>query len=408
MYKIVSFVLVFLSLFYSASAQDAYFPARDEWKKTDPASAGFAAEKLNAAILFARENESSAPRDQELGQAMTFGREPFGEAIGPFKTRGEMTGIVIRNGLIVAEWGEPRRVDMTHSVTKSFLTATVGLAYDRKIIRDLKAPVYTEMAPVMAYDPLRRSDDPENIGKSKFLKLFESAHNKKIDWDSLLRQTSDWQGTLFGKPDWADRPSRDRKTWLTRKRNAPGEVFEYNDVRVNLLALTTLNMWRKPLPVVLKAHIMDRIGASQTWRWHGYENSYVVIDGQIIQSVSGGGHWGGGMFINARDMARFGLLIEREGRWNGDQLLSKEFLRLAESPTKARPTYGFMNFFLNTEKKLYPSAPEGTIAFLGNGTNIVYIDRQNDLVIVARWIANNKIDEFLKKIYESLGETARE
>ena len=44
---------------------------------------------------------------------------------------------------------------------------------------------------------------------------------------------------------------------------------------------------------------MDEIGASNTWRWYGYENSYVVIDGQIVQSVSGGGHWGGGMFINA-------------------------------------------------------------------------------------------------------------
>ena len=265
--------------------------------------------------------------------------------------------MVIKNGYIVAEWGEPFRVDMTHSVTKSFLSATVGLAFDRKIIKDLKSPVYLEMAPVTAYDPLQRSDNPNKIGKSKFLSLFENDHNKTIDWDSLLRQTSDWQGTLFGKPEWADRPSRDRTTWLTRKRNAPGAVFEYNDVRVNLLALAALNMWRKPLPQVLKSYLMDKIGASQTWRWHGYENSYVLIDGQIIQSVSGGGHWGGGMFINARDMARFGLLIERNGKWRNSQLLSRKFLKFAETPTTARKTYGFMNFFLNTEKKLYPSAP---------------------------------------------------
>ena len=147
---------------------------------------------------------------------------------------------------------------------------------------------------------------------------------------------------------------------------------------------------------------MDEIGASQTWRWHGYENSYVLIDGEIIQSVSGGGHWGGGMFINARDMARFGLLIERNGKWKRKQILSNAFLQKASTPTKARPTYGFMNFFLNTEKKLYPSAPEGTIAFLGNGTNMVYIDRKNDLVIVARWIEDSKIDEFLGKVYSSL------
>ena len=41
-------------------------------------------------------------------------------------------------------------------------------------------------------------------------------------------------------------------------------------------------------------------------------------------------------------------------------------------------------------------------AHLGNGTNIVYADPENDLVIVARWIENGKIDEFLGKIYAAL------
>ena len=329
-------------------------------------------------------------------------REPFSEAIGPFKKRGEMTGIILKNGYMVVKWGEPQRVDMTHSVTKSFLTATVGLAFDDGLIPNLKNPVHLSMAPVSVYDPASKADDPAHFGKSKFLPLFETEHNKKVTWESLLNQSSDWQGSLWGKPDWADRPSGDRSTWLTRKRNQPGTVYEYNDVRVNLLALTALNVLREPLPTVLRKRIMDPIGASAKWRWHGYENSYVLIDGRIMQSVSGGGHWGGGMFIDAYDMARFGLLVENEGAWKGKQLLSKKFLQLAETPSKPNPTYGFMNFFLNTEKKMYPSAPEKTIAFLGNGTNMVFIDKEKDLVIVARWIDNGKIDEFLGKIYEAL------
>ena len=147
---------------------------------------------------------------------------------------------------------------------------------------------------------------------------------------------------------------------------------------------------------------MDEIGASQTWRWHGYENSFVVLDGQIIQSVSGGGHWGGGMFISARDMTRFGLLTARNGKWRDKQILSPEFLRRARTPTSVQPTYGFMNFFLNTDKKLYGSAPANAFAHIGNGTNMIYVDAENDLVIVARWIENGKIDEFLGKIYMSL------
>ena len=79
------------------------------------------------------------------------------------------------------------------------------------------------------------------------------------------------------------------------------------------LALLATNLWRNPLPKILKENVMDPIGASNTWRWHGYKNSWIVLDGQNIQSVSGGGHWGGGMFINALDHARFGYLFLRNG-----------------------------------------------------------------------------------------------
>jgi CubicO group peptidase (beta-lactamase class C family) len=179
-------------------------------------------------------------------------------------------------------------------------------------------------------------------------------------------------------------------------------VYEYNDVRVNVLALAALNVWRKPLPQVLRENVMDEIGASGTWRWLGYENSWIVLDGVPVQSVSGGGHWGGGMFISARDMARFGLLTARNGKWRNKQILSAEFIRQARTPTAAQPTYGFMNWFLNTDKKLYPNAPANAFVHVGNGTNIIYIDQENDIVIVARWIENGKIDEFLQKIYASL------
>ena len=147
---------------------------------------------------------------------------------------------------------------------------------------------------------------------------------------------------------------------------------------------------------------MDEIGASNTWRWYGYENSYVVIDGQIVQSVSGGGHWGGGMFINAMDMARFGLLTSRNGKWRSKQLLSQEFIRQARTPTTAQPTYGFMNWFLNTDRKYYPAAPASAFVHVGNGTNIIYVDPDNDIVIVARWIENSKINEFIEKVMASI------
>jgi len=357
-----AFIAIFL---VSAYGQNTYVPPAGTWERRTPEQAKLDPAKLKEAVAFAVANEAKSPRSQQLGQAQTFGREPFGAAIGPFKDRGDATGIIIRGGYIVAEWGEPNRVDMTHSVTKSFLSTTVGLAFDRKLIRSLQDKAVDYAAPILAYNPGERADDAHQFGRSPFIDVFATEHNRKITWEHFLRQTSDWEGTLWGKPDWADRPDRDNATWLTRLRKEPGTVYEYNDVRVNALALAAVNVWRRPLPGVLKEYVMDEIGASNTWRWYGYENSFVVIDGQIIQSVSGGGHWGGGMFINAYDMARFGLLTARNGKWGGKQLLSTEFIRQAKTPTSVQPTYGFMNWFLNTDRKYYTAAPSSAFVHVG-------------------------------------------
>jgi CubicO group peptidase (beta-lactamase class C family) len=378
-----------------------YYPAPDRWERREPGQVGMDAARLKEAVSFAVANETKSPRNLEIAHYQSFGREPFGEGIGPFKERGDATGVILRHGYIVAEWGDTDRVDMTFSVTKSFLSTTVAAAYDRKLIRNLNEPVRNAMAPVMRLAPDSKHT-AEKLGQSEFIYLFETEHNRKITWDHLLRQTSDWEGTLWGKPEWADRPGNNPAEWITRKRNEPGTVYEYNDVRVNVLALAVLNVWRRPLPQILKEQVMDPIGASQTWRWYGYENSWVLIDGAAVQSVSGGGHWGGGMFINARDMARFGYLTLRRGKWEDRQIISEEWVRMATTPTQVQPTYGFMNWFLNTERRFLPSAPASAFAHMGNGTNMIYVDAENDLVIVARWIDNRATDGLVQRVIASL------
>lgn len=375
----------------SASAQTRqaiYYPGSgDDWERRRPEQVGMDGRRLEEAIAFAKASESEGPRDLGLAHLLRVG-EPQAEPIGPFKARGDMTGIILRNGYLVAEWGEPTRVDMTFSVTKSFLSTTVGLAWDRGLIRDLD-------------DPVRESMPTDH---------FDSEHNRKITWDHLLRQTSDWEGTLWGKPDWADRPPRDvpLAEYRTRPRNEPGSTYKYNDVRVNVLALAALHVWRRPLPVVLREHVMDPIGASNTWRWYGYDNSWVVIDGLQVQSVSGGGHWGGGMWLSARDQARFGYLTLRRGRWNEQQILSEEWIRHALTPTPVQRGYGFMNFFLNTDKRSLPSAPASVWVHRGSGTNMIYCDPVNDLVVVARWIRSDAIDEFIRRVLGSMTDRAAE
>jgi CubicO group peptidase (beta-lactamase class C family) len=387
------------------SAAQAYVPPPgDAWARRAPAQVGMDSARLAAAVAFAIARESAAPRDLEQAHYRTFGREPFGQAVGPFATRGDPTGIVLRHGYVVAEWGDVRRVDMTFSVTKSFLSTVVGVAVDQGLIPDLDRPVHELAgAPIAVVGQEARARSAERFGEATLLQPFASAHNRTVTWDHLLRQTSDWEGTLWGKPDWADRPDRDPAQWLGRTRRAPGSSYEYNDVRVNALALAALQVWRRPLPQVLREAIMDPIGASPTWRWYGYDDSWVLLDGLAVQSVSGGGHWGGGMFISARDMARFGLLTLRRGRWGNRQLLSERWMAHALTPTPVQPDYGVMNWFLNTDRKLLPSAPASTFMHLGNGTNAIIVDPENDLVVVARWIQRDALDGLMQQVIGALG-----
>ena len=399
--------LLFVICFHSYShaqrkKEKVYFPPAGQWEKREPAALGMNAQQLRQAVQFALEHEAKAPRDLKEAHYLSFGKEPFGDAIGPFKERGEPSGLIIKGGYIVAEWGKPAEVNMTYSVSKSFLSTVVGLAYDKGLIKELNDPVHTYMAPIIPYQVAAAGNKADQLGSQDVIQPFATAHNQKISWNHLLRQTSDWEGTLWGKPDWADRPQGEPATWQNRPRNEPGSVYKYNDVRVNLLALAATNLWRQPLPKVLKEQVMEPIGASNTWRWLGYENSWIVLDGLPVQVVSGGAHWGGGMFINALDQARFGYLTLHRGQWNGKQVLSEAWIKQALTPTTANTGYGIMNYFLNTNKELFPSAPERAFAHLGAGTNMVYVDPEHDLVIVARWIERDALDGLIARVLESI------
>ena len=312
--------------------------------------------------------------------------EPYNEIVGPTRPRvGGVNGVLVRNGYVVAEWGDLNRVDMTFSATKSYLSTTVGIAVDGGLIRDVHDPV----------------GDYVHDGS------FDSDHNSRITWHHLLNQTSDWSGVLWDKPDWADRPLGDKWDHHRREMREPGTYFKYNDVRVNLLALAALHIWRRPLPQVLKEHVMDPIGASTTWRWHGYRNSWVTIDGLEMQSVAGGGHWGGGMWIHSLDHARFGLLCLRRGLWCGHRVFSEEWLQRVTTPGSANVTYGYMNFMLNTDRERLPSAPETSYFHaggVGDAVHAIWVDPEHELVIVVRWLQNRVLDDFISLVLDAIVE----
>lgn len=373
--------LIIFSLFFCSSFEihAQYYPDT-AWQTKSPAELKMNGQLIDSAIRFALSNESKTDYDLRKACLKAYANEPNYKILGPTRERGKPAGIILKKGYIVAQWGDVKRADMTFSVTKSFLSTVAGLAYDKQLIKNIDGHVNEYV-----------QDDN-----------FKSPHNAKITWRHLLTQTSDWSGCQFDICDWADRPPKQGNIneWKNRKLLEPGTNFEYNDVRVNLLAYSLMQVLREPLPVVLKEKIMDRIGASTTWRWYGYENSFVNIDGIMMQSVSGGGHFGGGLFISTLDQARFGLLFNRNGKWKDQQLISQKWINEAVKPSAINKSYGFMwwtneeNHLKDVSKKIYYAE--------GFGGNFILIDNENDLVIVTRWLEPSKVSEFVKIIVSSV------
>ena len=376
------FLLAF-SVSLTAYSQDThYFPERNaDWTTKSPAEYNINEAALQKAVTFAMNNEYSGSRDLRIAILKGFEREPFHEIMGPTKKRGGPAGLILKNGYVIASWGDTKRVDMTFSVTKSFLSTVAGIAEDRGLIKDTS----------------------DKVGQYIWDGTFDGAHNSKISWAHLLQQNSDWSGELWGGKDWADRPPSKGglDDWKFRKLNEPGTVMEYNDVRVNLLAYSLTHVWRKSMPAVLKEQLMDKIGASTTWRWFGYDNAWTEVDGIDVKSVTGGGHSGGGIFINTEDMARFGLLFLNNGKWNDEQLISQKWIKKATTPSIPNPNYGYL-WWLNTKgDRQLKGWSEDLYYAAGFGGNFIVIDQEHDLVVVTRWLEPNKIEDFMTRLLEA-------
>lgn len=366
-----------------------YFPPPGAWDRIDPAAVGLNPARLTDAVTFAENAETSWPRDLDKAEFLPSLTQdeppPWNEILGPVAARGGPAGLFIRQGKIAAEWGDPARADMTFSIAKSYLSILAGLALGEGLIDDLDDTVASYV-------------DGD---------WFSSDHNATITWRHLLTQTSEWQGTLFSKPDQVDHfrslgdGGEDKKKGQKRELSAPGTYWEYNDVRVNALSLALLHVFRRPLPEVLRDSVMAPIGASDDWKWMGYRNSQVTIDGVEMTSVPGGTHWGGGMQISSLDHARFGHLIKEDGIWDDRRILPEGWVREVRTPCPINPVYGYL-WWLNPDRTQYPSAPETSFFALGAGTNLIWIDQEQDILAVFRWVDRASLDALISGFMAAL------
>lgn len=316
---------------------------------------------------------------------------PHNRLLGPVFDRGKTCGLIISHGKTVCRWGNTSRADMTFSVTKTCLALVAGIAYDQGLIPDLDQTIVQQLP---------------GIG-------FDDEHNRHITWRHMLQFTSEWQGNCFGIPDQIDHNrsialqpvANDQRKGQARTLNTPGTYWEYNDIRINQFSLALMHLFKRSLPDVLNEYIMQPLGASDTWHWWGYENSWVSIENKDLQSVPGGGHWGGGMVISADDQALLAQLLIHFGKFDkiGDsaQLVSREWVALMVQPCPVAPFYGFFTW-LNHNHLISRKAPESSFFAMGIGGQLLLHDPENDLVGIYRWLDSDHMSNIVDMTYELL------
>jgi CubicO group peptidase (beta-lactamase class C family) len=343
------------------------------------------------AIAFAQAHEVPWPRDPVADPAGWGVHHddppPYNRLRGPVHARGGVSGVIRMRGQEVAAWGEPDRPDLTFSVAKTYLALLAGLAHSRGLL-----------------------DPQERVGQRLPGIGFDDAHNRQITWAHMLEQTSEWRGSCFGMPDQVEhnrrlvydpKPPQGRKG-EARTLQAPGSYWEYNDVRINQLSLALLRLFRQPLPELFLETVLRPLGGGAGFRWVGYDDAWVDIDGQRMPSVPGGSHWGGGVSISARDQARIAQLMLDEGRHEGRQLVPAEWVRRMQQPCAIAPFYGWLTW-LNRNGVMFADASRESWFMFGAGGNYVWMDPAHEAVVVVRWLDSAHADGFVSRVTRAFG-----
>lgn len=359
---------------FVSARQAPYFPPAGTWTKKTPAELGMDPAKLAEAVAWAQTRQSNREMDFSDQERI------FGTMLGSVPNiRAKTNGVVIYKGYAVAEFGDSTWADPTYSVAKSMLSTVAGIA-----IRDGKITSVDEL-----------------VGTSIKDGGYDSPRNAQITWKMHLQQESEWEGNMFGKQDnFIGKEAFGNGEMKPREQMKPGTKYEYNDVRINRFSLSLLRAFQKPVPDVFRDEVMNPIGASNTWRWIPYHNSFVDLNGKKVASVSGGTRWGGGMWINSWDMARFGYLWLRGGKWGDKQIVPADYVKAALSPSTHGPDYGYL-WWLNRQGKGLPGLPANAFWANGAGTNSITVSPDHDLVVVWRWHAGNP-SEFVKRIVAAI------
>jgi CubicO group peptidase (beta-lactamase class C family) len=189
------------------------------------------------------------------------------------------------------------------SASKSVMSALVGIAIDRGDISGIDATLGELLPHRKIQDPRKAAISLENILKMQ--PGFEWEENVSY-WDPRndginVEATDDWVAYLLAKPLVAEQ----------------GTVYKYNSTNTQLLSEIVSTASSMSLDKYAEKYLFGPIGITDYF-WKTAPEGFKDVSG--------------GIYLKPRDLARFALLFERDGKWNGNEIISKSWVRRSTSP----------------------------------------------------------------------------
>jgi CubicO group peptidase (beta-lactamase class C family) len=265
----------------------------------------------------------------------------------------------------------------THSATKSFTSALVGIALDRKHIQSLSDVVF-EYLPDQ-YESLR------NGGREKITIEHCLMMASGLEWNEwelpvtasendlmVFIRSSDPVGYLLSKPLMTE----------------PGTHFYYNGGTVNLLGVMLVFITDKSVQSFSSQYLFGPLGISN-YRWQVFQPSGITF-------------CSGDIYITPRDMAKFGQLFLDGGKWKGIQVISKEWVERStqyqiDPNVSWAEGYGYLWWLKNLKVN---NKTVNSIKAMGWGGQEIFVLRDLSMVVVftgANYTGNVPTDEIVQR-----------
>ncbi len=264
--------------------------------------------------------------------------------------------IVVKDGALVHEsyhlGTEPEDLRISWSLAKSFLSALLGVLIEEGAIASLDDPV-TRYVPDLAgsaYDGARLRDVVQMTSGVAFDEDYKD-HNSDINrMGRVLALGGSMDGFAAG---------------LMERAGPPGERWRYVSIDTHVIGMVIRRATGRDIPDLLSDKIIAPLGLEA--------EPYILTDGDGVAFVLGG------LNLTSRDYARFGLLIEQDGRLGDQQVVPAGWIAeatRASAPTRPGQTgYGY---------QWWVPEDAGPGEFLARGVygQYLYIDQTRNVVIV--------------------------